>query len=110
MSLYYEIRFAFEKDGPERLRSTLQALTPRTITKFSALEKELDEIRRRDFAETIDELEEGFSGVGALFRGGMGEILGAFSICGPSQRMTESRRAQLGATLCSVATHLQPRY
>ncbi len=101
---------AFEQDGPDRLRSTLQALTPRTITEFSALEKQLGDIRRRGFAETIDELEEGFSGVGAVVRGGMGEILGALSICGPSQRMTESRRAQLGATLCSVATRLQPRY
>ncbi len=101
---------AFEQDGPERLRSTLQALTPRTITEFSALEKQLGDIRRRGFAETIDELEEGFSGVGAVVRGGMGEILGALSICGPSQRMTENRRAQLGATLCSVATRLQPRY
>jgi IclR family acetate operon transcriptional repressor len=101
---------AFEQHGPDRLRKTLQSLTPRTITEFDALEKQLGDIRRRGFAETIDELEEGFSGVGAVVRGGMGEILGALSICGPSQRMTESRRAQLGATLCSVATRLQPRY
>jgi IclR family acetate operon transcriptional repressor len=101
---------AFEQHGPDRLRSNLQALTPRTITEFAVLEKQLGDIRRRGFAETIDELEEGFSGVGAVVRGGMGEILGALSICGPSQRMTESRRAQLGATLCAVATRLQPRY
>ena len=101
---------AFEQKGPERLRQTLQRLTPRTITELDALEKQLGDIRRRGFAETIDELEEGFSGVGAVVRGGMGEVLGALSICGPSQRMTESRRAQLGATLCNVATRLQPRY
>lgn len=101
---------AFEQHGPDRLRETLQSLTPRTITELDALQKQLGDIRRRGFAETIDELEEGFSGVGAVVRGGMGEVLGALSICGPSQRMTESRRAQLGATLCSVATRLQPRY
>ncbi len=101
---------AFEQHGPDRLRSTLQALTPQTITELATLEKQLGDIRRRGFAETIDELEEGFSGVGVVVRGGMGEILGALSICGPSQRMTESRRAQLGATLCAVATRLQPRY
>ncbi len=101
---------AFEQKGPDRLRQNLQRLTPQTITQFDTLEKQLGDIRRRGFAETIDELEEGFSGVGAVVRGGMGEVLGALSICGPSQRMTESRRAQLGATLCNVATRLQPRY
>lgn len=101
---------AFEQRGPERLGAELASLTPQTITRFDELEKELREIRRRGFAEVVDELEEGLSGVGAVVRGGMGEVLGALSICGPSQRMSENRRAQLGATLCTVATHLQPRY
>ena len=101
---------AFELHGPKRLKSELSSLTSRTITQIEVLEKQLGDIRRRGFAETVDELEEGFSGVGAVVRGGMGEVLGALSICGPSQRMSENRRARLGATLCTVATHLQPRY
>ena len=101
---------AFEQHGPDRLRAALPSLTAKTITELDVLERQLGDIRRRGFAETVDELEEGFSGVGAVVRGGMGEILGALSICGPSQRLSESRRAQLGATLCTVATHLQPRY
>lgn len=101
---------AFEQHGPERLKAVLPSLTSKTITQLDALHKQFGDIRRRGFAETVDELEEGFSGVGAVVRGGMGEVLGALSICGPSQRMSESRRAQLGATLCTVATHLQPRY
>lgn len=101
---------AFEEHGSDRLAERLQPLTARTITQRDELERQLSNIRRRGFAETVDELEEGFSGVGAIVRGGTGEVLGALSICGPSQRMSESRRAQLGATLCTVATHLQPRY
>ena len=101
---------AFEQRGPDRLRAELPSLTAKTITRLDVLERQLSDIRRRGFAETVDELEDGFSGVGAVVRGGMGEVLGALSICGPSQRMSESRRAQLGATLCTVATHLQPRY
>jgi len=101
---------AFEQRGPERLGSKLAWLTKNTITEFDKLEKELGDIRRRGFAEVVDELEDGLSGVGAVVRGGMGEVLGALSICGPSQRMSENRRAQLGTTLCTVATHLQPRY
>jgi DNA-binding IclR family transcriptional regulator len=101
---------AFEQHGSDRLGPKLSALTASTITQFEKLEKELGDIRRRGFAEVVDELEVGLSGVGAVVRGGMGEVLGALSICGPSQRMSENRRAQLGVTLCTVANHLQPRY
>ena len=101
---------AFEQRGSERLSAELPSLTSRTITRLDELEKQLGDIRRRGFAETVDELEDGFSGVAAVVRGGMGELLGALSICGPSQRMSENRRAQLGVTLCTVAKHLQPRY
>jgi len=101
---------AFEQHGPDRLCSELPSLTRGTITRFDELEKQLGDIRRRGFAETVDELEEGFSGVAAVVRGTMGEVLGALSICGPSQRLSENRRAQLGATLCSVAASLQARY
>jgi len=105
-----KVLIAFEQRGPERLGSELRSLTPSTITQFDKLEKELGDIRRRGFAEVVDELEVGLSGVAAVVRGGMGEVLGALSICGPSQRMSENRRAQLGMTLCTVATCLQPRY
>ena len=101
---------AFEQHGPDRLGEHLSSLTSRTITRHETLLQQLGEIRRRGFAETVDELEDGFSGVGAVVRGRMGEVLGAISICGPTQRMSDSRRARLGATLCAVAAHLQPQY
>ncbi len=101
---------AFDQRGSERLSECLLSLTPRTITRHETLQKQLGEIRRRGFAETVDELEEGFTGVGAVVRGGMGEVVGAISICGPTQRMSEGRRAQLGAALCQVAERLQPHY
>ncbi len=101
---------AFEQNGLNRLRPTLLPLTPQTIVDHDVLRRQLGDIRRRGFAETVDELEEGFSGIGAVVRGSMGEVLGALSICGPSGRLSESRRAQLGAVLCKAATRLQPRY
>jgi DNA-binding IclR family transcriptional regulator len=101
---------AFDQNGPDRLGPELTYLTPKTITQFDKLEKELGDIRRRGFAEVVDELEDGLSGVAAVVRGGMGEVLGALSICGPSQRMSESRRSQLGVIICTAASNLQPRY
>lgn len=101
---------AFDEHGLERLSDRLTPLTAKTITDREKLEAQFGDVRRRGFAETVDELEDGFSGVGAVVRGSTGEILGALSICGPTQRMTESRRASLGATLCAAAGQLQPRY
>tara|TARA_R110002096_G_scaffold23031_4_gene73578 strand:- start:12806 stop:13561 length:756 start_codon:yes stop_codon:yes gene_type:complete len=105
-----KVFIAFEPRGPSRLRQELVALTGKTITQHDKLEQQLSDIRRRGFAETVDELEDGFSGVAAVVRGGMGEALGALSICGPSSRLSKDRRAQFGATLCTVAATLQPRY
>lgn len=101
---------AFGDEGLARLPERLVPLTARTITEHARLEAQLDDVRRRGFAETVDELEDGFAGVGTVVRGGSGEILAAMSICGPTQRLTETRRARLGATLCAAAGQLQPRY
>ena len=101
---------AFSENGMARLGQRLTPLTARTITDPQALEGQLGEIRRRGFAESVDELEDGFTGVGTVVRGSSGEILAAMSICGPTQRLTERRRASLGATLCAVPGQLQPRF
>ena len=99
---------AFSQNGMARLGERLTPLTARTITTHEALEDQLGEIRRRGFAESVDELEDGFTGVGTVIRGSSGEIQAAMSICGPTQRMTEGRRASLGAMLCAAAGQLQP--
>jgi IclR family acetate operon transcriptional repressor len=101
---------AFDEQGVERLGERLASLTSRTITERNVFLEQLLEIRRRGFAETVDELEDGFSGVAAVVRGGVGQVLGALSICGPTQRLSAARRASLGATLCAAAEHLQPRH
>lgn len=99
---------AFDEQAMARLGDELPALTARTIVCRADLEKQLGVIRRRGFAESIDELEEGFSGVGTIIRGGLGEVLGTLSVCGPTQRMSDSRRARLGETLRLAAAQLQP--
>ena len=101
---------AFSEDGMTRLPERLTPLTARTITDRGRLEAQLDDVRRRGFAETVDELEDGFTGVGTIVRGSSGEILAALSICGPTQRLADGRRASLGATLCAAAGQLQPGY
>ena len=103
-----KVLIAFDEQGAARLADNFEALTAKTITERSRLENQLGEIRRRGFAETVDELEDGFSGVAAVIRGGLGQVLGALSICGPTQRLSADRRARLGVTLCNAAERLQP--
>lgn len=98
---------AFDEQGMQRLGKRLASLTSRTITERDQLEEQLAEIRQRGFAETVDELEDGFTGVAAVIRGGMGQVLGALSICGPTQRLSKARRTNLGATLCTAAESLR---
>ena len=99
---------AFDDQVRERLAADLPSLTPSTIVRKVDLERQLAAIRQRGFAESVDELEDGFSGVGTVIRGGLGEVLGTLSICGPTQRMGDSRRARLGETLRQAAAQLQP--
>jgi IclR family acetate operon transcriptional repressor len=98
---------AFDDSGILRFGDELQSLTPNTIVDRSVLEGQFGNIRRRGFAESVDELEDGFSGVATVVRGGLGEVLGALSICGPTQRLTSARRARLGASLRVASDGLQ---
>ena len=98
---------AFDEQRMEALDSELASLTPNTIVRRADLRKQLALIRQRGFAETVDELEDGFSGVGTIIRGGLGEVLGTLSICGPTQRLTVTRRARLGESLRIAAARLQ---
>ena len=102
-----KVVIAFDDSGILRLGEDLQSLTKNTIVDHGVLERQLGSIRRRGFAESVDELEDGFSGVAAVIRGGLGEVLGALSICSPTQRLTSARRARLGASLRVASDGLQ---
>ncbi|MDX1515793.1 MAG: IclR family transcriptional regulator [Woeseiaceae bacterium] len=99
---------AFEENGLTRLAATLEPLTRHTIVERERLEQELGRIRQAGYAETVDELEYGFSGVATIVRGSLGEVLGAMSICGPSQRFDRERRQALAASLLGAAEALRP--
>lgn len=101
---------AFEENGLERLGVELTALTNKTIVRRRELELQLGKIRRTGIAETVDELENGFTGVATIVRGSLGEVLGAMSICGPTQRLDDARRARLATALLHAAGQLGPRH
>ena len=70
---------------------------------------ELQRVRARGFATSIDELEHGLSALAAPVFGPRGEALAALSISGPSARLTSERIAQLAPLLVEEANELARR-
>ncbi len=101
---------AFDESGSERLGQDLKALTANTTTDPEVLQTQIAEIRRRGYAVTIDEVEDGFTAVAAIIRGVLGDVQGALSIGGPTQRLSAARRTELGTTLCRAAQRLNPEF
>ena len=105
-----KVWLAFDETGIDRLGGTLKALTANTLTDKDALQPQLAEIRRRGYAITVDEIEEGFTAVATIIRGVLGDVQGALSIGGPTQRLTAARRNELGTVLGRAAQRLNPEF
>lgn len=101
---------AFEESGMDRIGDKLQPFTKKTLTSKEFIRPQLTDIRRRGYAVTVDELEDGFTAVATVIRGALGDVQGALSIGGPTQRLSAARRAELGGILCRAAARLNPDY
>jgi DNA-binding IclR family transcriptional regulator len=84
----------------------LPALTAHTITDHKRLENELDEVARRGYAETIDELEDGLSGIVAPIRRSDGTLIAFIGIYGPTARVCGERHEQMTAAVMAAAAAL----
>jgi IclR family acetate operon transcriptional repressor len=105
-----KVWLAYDESGIDRLDQKLKQLTSNTVVQRDDFQPQLAEIRRRGYAITIDELEDGFTAVATIIRGVLGDVQGALSIGGPTQRLTASRRAELGNSLCRAAQRLNPEF
>ena len=101
---------AFDEAGIERLGEQLKPVTGSTLTDRDALQTQLAEIRRRGYAVTVEEVEEGYTAVAPIIRGVLGDVQGSLSIGCPTQRLTAVRRAELGTALCRAAQRLNPEF
>ena len=69
------------------LRAPLTPFTPKTVTSSAVLRSEVALAREQRHAFTVDEEEEGLSGVAAGIHGSRGELLGVITVSGPTQRL-----------------------
>jgi IclR family acetate operon transcriptional repressor len=86
----------------------LERLAPRTIVDPDVLAAELEVVRVRGYATTVDELEPGLWAVGAPVLGSTGVIAG-ISISGPTTRLREGLLDELGRLLAGEAASLSAR-
>ena len=100
----------YDDTAIDRLGDSLQILTPRTVPDRASLAPQLAEIRKRGYAITVNEMEEGFSAVATIIRGVLGDVQATLSVGGPTHRLTAPRRAELGMTLRRAAERLGPEF
>jgi DNA-binding IclR family transcriptional regulator len=105
-----KVWLAYDELSFERLGPVLQALTGKTQINKAEILTQLAEVRRRGYAVTVDELEEGFTAVATVIRGPLGDVQAALSIGGPTQRLSAARRTELGHSLCRAAERINPEY
>lgn len=79
------------------LARPLRRFTDRTVTGRRLLVHQLDEARRRGFAEAVEELEAGFVAVAAPVFRHDGAVVAAISVGGPTARIPPERLPDLAA-------------
>ncbi|HEY4413132.1 MAG TPA: IclR family transcriptional regulator C-terminal domain-containing protein, partial [Gaiellaceae bacterium] len=70
---------------------------------------EIERVRARGYATSVDELERGLSALAAPVFGPTGDAIAALSISGPTARLTSDRIAKLAPLLIDEATQLAAR-
>ncbi len=101
---------AFAEEGLNRLSDELPPLTAKTLVCKTQFTPQLIDIRKRGYAVSVDELEEGYTAVATVIRGPLGDVQATLSIGGPTQRLNLAKRERFGASLCQAAARLSPEF
>lgn len=85
------------------LPKRLESYTSKTITRRDALLEELRRVREQGYAILDDELEEGLFVIACPVRDSAGQLLGALTVNGPTQRIKADDLGSLAAKLQQAA-------
>ncbi|HYF12498.1 MAG TPA: IclR family transcriptional regulator [Actinomycetota bacterium] len=103
------LAFMDEEERDRRLAGPLEGATSRSVTSADALRTQLDEVRRRGYAQTLEELEVGLTAVAAPVRQGDGKVLAALSVSGPSFRLRPVDLPRVGQQTIEAADAISRR-
>lgn len=90
----------------KRVGRSLIAVTPRTITRYDVLLKELARIRAKGYATSVGEWDLSISGVAAPVFGSDGNVVASIGVTGPVDRLNETSLTKLGPQVAGVAWEL----
>jgi DNA-binding IclR family transcriptional regulator len=93
--------------GAWLLRNPLVQFTQSTVTDAKALSAELERVRRRGWAEIVDELEDGLTSLAIPVRGDDDSLVALIGISGPTFRLGRTRRRELLPRLQSAAIEVE---
>lgn len=88
---------------------TLQALTPKTVTRIEDLRHQIRKARQDGFAVSYEETELGLIDISVPIRTGTGEMLAALTVSAPLSRLGEDRIAHVVAAAWQVADAIVDR-
>jgi DNA-binding IclR family transcriptional regulator len=88
------------------LRGGLARYAAATIVEPERLRAELERVRRQDWAQMVDELEDGLTAVSVPLRDERGGLTAAIGITGPTQRMGFRERARAVKALRAAVAEL----
>jgi IclR family acetate operon transcriptional repressor len=91
------------------LQGPLERCTASTIADPKKLRLQLEEIRVRGYASTVEELEEGLNAVAAPIRRADGRVVAALSVSGPAFRMRPVELPRLGHVTAESASAVSRR-
>jgi len=105
------LAYSSHSDVVEILRMHgLPKITESTITDRSALMEELDLIRERGYSINRSERIQGLHAVGVPVKSEDGTVIGAFSVSGPTRRMTDERiSGEIATILLNAAEEYELR-
>lgn len=92
-----------------RLSRPLARSTRRSIVDPAQLRTQLAECRRRGYAQTLEELEEGLNAVAAPVRQADGEVVAALSVSGPAFRMRPVDLPRMGRLTMEASSTVSRR-
>ncbi len=96
-------------DQLDEVLHELPAFTKLTVTKRSALRRELDEVREQGYAVAVDELEEGLTAIAAPIRNAHGDVIASLSVSGPTFRLDDSKTDDVLPHLQEAAVEISHR-
>lgn len=103
------LAFSDERERDRLLAGPLDPRTPNTVVDPDVLRAQLDQVRARGYAFTIEELEEGLNAVAAPVRRSDGDVVAAVSVSGPAFRLRRADVPRIARLVMDAAEAISRR-